>query len=391
MPLARHRISALSLVLALCGPQALSASPGGNEPRTGRTRGAQNVSPPVRSGVIGPAAPRRKPNPSPQAPLQQPDRHGTAGRSPQNAVPAVHTAVPVTILARAESIVQGPTFTVGEVADLSGEDKELIRQLASVEIGASPLPGLSRPLFEGDILVYIRGRRLSEKRFRIVAPPAIRITRAGQDVPTRLLTEAALRSAESAIRSIPGARIEPGGPIPDIVAPTGTLGVVPGAVQGRPETGALSVPVKVGVDGAGVRTVEVPIRVIPPVPVVVAKRTVEARTLLAEDDLEIVKLPADSVPRDRLATLMEAVGKRALRRIAPHEPLAAAQLELPPLFAANERITIEFVSGPLRLTAPGITRQPGRAGETVRVYAPDTRRELEATVIDAHTVRLALP
>src|SRR5690348_9363314 len=59
--------------------------------------------------------------------------------------PVVHVVV------RPVSEVANRLFTLGEIADITGQDKALQEQLAAVEIGAAPFPGMSRPLLPGDI------------------------------------------------------------------------------------------------------------------------------------------------------------------------------------------------------------------------------------------------
>ena len=49
--------------------------------------------------------------------------------------PVVH------VIVRRESDVVGRTFTLGEIADITGQDKALQDQVAAVEIGPSPFPG----------------------------------------------------------------------------------------------------------------------------------------------------------------------------------------------------------------------------------------------------------
>ena len=86
-----------------------------------------------------------------------------------------------------------------------------------------------------------------------------------------------------------------------------------------------------------------------------------------------------------------AVGKRSTRRILPDAPVPSDALETLPAITAGDKITIEFIFGPVRVTAPGLARRAGYLGETIRVHADDTNRDLDAMIIDNHTVRIATP
>jgi flagella basal body P-ring formation protein FlgA len=69
-------------------------------------------------------------------------------------------------------------------------------------------------------------------------------------------------------------------------------------------------------------------------------------------------------------------------------PIPANALETPPAIAANDRITIEYAFGSVRITAPGLARQSGAIGDTIRIFAPDTKRELDAVIISNRLVRI---
>lgn len=73
-----------------------------------------------------------------------------------------------TVTVRAASEVAGRTFTLGEIADIRSADAALARRLAAVEVGASPLPGLSRPVGSADILVRLRQRKIDPDRKSVV-------------------------------------------------------------------------------------------------------------------------------------------------------------------------------------------------------------------------------
>ena len=113
--------------------------------------------------------------------------------TPKAAQPAVATVAkqPVVVTVRATPQVAGKTFRLGEIAEITGGDKAFVAQLADVEVGTSPLPGLMRSLFAADIVTRMRSRGIDPKRVTLQSPPSIRISRAAGEVPTDAMTEAA--------------------------------------------------------------------------------------------------------------------------------------------------------------------------------------------------------
>ncbi len=294
----------------------------------------------------------------------------------------------VTVTVQANAEVAGRAFTLGEIADITGGDQELIARLAAVEIGVSPLPGLSRLLTPGDITVRLRANRLESKRVEVLAPPSIRVTRAGHEVSADEITQAAIASAQAALKDVPNLALEPVQTEDKITVPAGSLRILAGAYHGQPETGTIYVPVSLMVNGKPAHTVEVALRVRRKAEVLVATRTVEAHEILAVGDVALT--PTDLPPgfTGPITELKEAIGKRAKRRLQANAPIPAAALETPPAISANDRITIEYVFGSIRITAPALARQAGGVGETIRVYALDTRKELDAVIVNSRMVRL---
>ena len=90
-------------------------------------------------------------------------QHSRTTKSKKTASKA-SVAAPVTVTVQAISEVPGGVFTLGEIAQIAGKDKALIKQLSAVEVGTSPLPGLSRDLTPGDITVKLRANHLESSR-----------------------------------------------------------------------------------------------------------------------------------------------------------------------------------------------------------------------------------
>src|SRR5262249_2846239 len=87
---------------------------------------------------------------------------------PQTAKPTVTVKPAVTITVRAMSEVSGETFTLGQIAEITGADKAFADQLAAVPLGTSPLAGLSRPLTPADILTRLRAQRIDPQKVNLV-------------------------------------------------------------------------------------------------------------------------------------------------------------------------------------------------------------------------------
>ena len=83
-----------------------------------------------------------------------------------------------------------------------------------------------------------------------------------------------------------------------------------------------------------------------------------------------------------------AVGKRLTRNIPSHFPVTQDALGEPYAIRQGMRITIQYLSGPLRVLALGIAKEDGAIGASIRVTNLVSKKDLWAQVVDAETVQV---
>jgi flagella basal body P-ring formation protein FlgA len=293
-----------------------------------------------------------------------------------------------TVLLRVSPEVNGQSFTLGEIADITGSDKVLVKQLSDLLIGTSPLPGMTRLLRPGDITLRLRGARLESPRVDVVAPPEMKVSRSKSDVASDEIVKAAQTVAIDAIKDLPDTSIEAVPPTVPTTLPKGKVTFLAGAVRGEPSVGKITVPVAIQVDGKPQQTVDITFTVRRRTKVLIATRVLEPNTILTMEDLAFAKIDLPSGFVRPAISLKEAVGKRVKAKVMADAPVSLNNLDTPPAVKFGDRVTIEFVIGAVRITAPGLVRGSGAIGETIRVHAPDTKKDIDAIVIDARTVRV---
>lgn len=297
--------------------------------------------------------------------------------------------IPITVTVKVTPEVTGQSFTLGEIADITGSDKATIKQLNQLLIGTSPLPGMTRLLRPGDITIKLRGARLESPRIEIVAPPEMSVLRAKSDVASDEIVKAALPLAQNAIKDMTDTTIEPVPLTSQVVLPKGIVTFLAGAARGDVTLGKLTVPVALRLDGKTQQTVEVNFTVRRRTRVLIASRTLEPNEILTMEDVAFAKIDLPSGFIRPVQSLKDAVGKRVKMRVNADAPISLTILDTPPAVKYGDRVTIEFVFGAVRITAPGIVRGGGAIGDTIRVNATDTKKDLDAIIVDSHTVRIA--
>lgn len=295
---------------------------------------------------------------------------------------------PVVITVRIASEVSGDFFKLGEIAEIAGRDAAYKKLLADVEIGRAPLPGYARSITPGDIVIKLRAAKLESDRIELVAPPSISVTRSKNDVATGKLAQIALNAAREAFGETQGTSFEAIPPMNSPILPAGAVRYLAGALRGNPEAGNITVPISILVDDKPQQTLDVVVKVRRKLKVVVVTRIVESRDILTADDVMLAQIELPSGFTQPLNALKDAIGKRVKRRLFPESPLSAALLETPPAINAQEKVTLDFSIGQLELTVLVTARQSGAVGDTIRVYCEDTKKEIEAIIVDSKTVRL---
>jgi flagella basal body P-ring formation protein FlgA len=298
------------------------------------------------------------------------------------------TAPVVTVKVRETSDVPNRTFTLGEIAEVTGADKSLAFQVTTVEVGTSPLPGLSRRLSHVDVIARLRFNHVDTRKVTIVWPAAARVTRSGTELPVQEVVEVGRKAIEAARKdNNDGTVIEPAQLPAKWMIPPGKRVYEAGPVRGQVESGKVSVEVRVLVDGKPVKTIDLPFTIKRMTMVLMAKRRILAHTVLTEDDLTTGPVELSATTANALTDASVVVGKRTVRQIELGAPLTESLVELPPAVVTGAKVTLEVVVGGVRISTAAVARSSGAVGSRVRVYAAETKKEVTAVVVDSKTVR----
>jgi flagella basal body P-ring formation protein FlgA len=294
----------------------------------------------------------------------------------------------VTVKVRDTSDVPNKTFTLGEIAEVSGPDKALAFLVTSVEVGTSPLPGLSRRLSQVDVIARMRFNHIDTRKVTIVWPAAVRVVRSGTELPVQEVVEAGRKAIDAARKEAnDGAVIELAQLPAKWMVPPGKREYEAGPVRGQVESGKASVEVRVLVDGKPVKTIDLPFTIKRMTTVLLAKRRIPAHTVLTEEDVTTGPVEVTASTVNALTDAAVVVGKRTTRQIELGAAITESLVELPPAVVSGAKVTLEVVIGGVRIRTVAVARSSGAVGSPVRVYAAETKKEVTAVVIDSRTVR----
>jgi flagella basal body P-ring formation protein FlgA len=114
----------------------------------------------------------------------------------------------------------------------------------------------------------------------------------------------------------------------------------------------------------------------------------ERGTILTEADLRLERRNVSKLPADVMTSLEFLVGKRLKRAAKAGTVLLAHRVEVPPLINKGDRVTIVAESDSLLITAVGVAKEKGSAGEQILVKNLLNNKEIAASVVDSGTVKV---
>jgi flagella basal body P-ring formation protein FlgA len=108
--------------------------------------------------------------------------------------------------------------------------------------------------------------------------------------------------------------------------------------------------------------------------------------LVTPDLVDYQLLPAQRLSSGMVVDVADLVGQAARRTLHPGRPVRAADLMPPIVVAKNKVVRMVYEVGALRLTARGRALGDGGAGAMIKVLNVDSKRTVDAIIIDNDTV-----
>lgn len=280
-------------------------------------------------------------------------------------------------------------IVLGDIARIDGADRQYIQRLQQVDIGKSPLPSRSRLIEPDYIRLRLKQNGFNLENLELQSASGVEITRSYieidrqkiEKIVSHYLRNTVLKDNDTAqIKQlrVPQRIILPKGHITyQVVAPRNTnyLGKFPLAVH-------------FNVDGQFQKKIWTAATIEMFVEVVVTAKTLRKHMTITEEDIELQQMDLAHLPSDVITDPQAVLGKRARSTISAKTVLRNDLIELPPLVKRGDIVVIVAESEGLRITALGKAKRKGRLGERIPVENFDSKKILNAQVLDSRTVRI---
>ncbi len=298
-------------------------------------------------------------------------------------------AARVTVRVAGETWAQNERLALGDIAEVSGADAEIVARLRVVSLGYAPNVGAVRELTRDRIALAITAAGFDGDTIRLETPPVAIVRRAAQKISEEVLRAAVERVTLAELR---GSGITARLVRLDLPA---MIEIPSGVVEARATIGGVrnlftpfNVSIELLVDGRTVRRLSTTAQVEAHAPVLVAARDLAERARLREADVRVEVRKLENTAMLYVRDFETLRGAALARTLAAGEPFTTDALYEEIVVKPGDAVRIVGESGALSLAVAGEARGAGRIGERIQVKNLQSGALLQAFVLDEGLVRV---
>ena len=304
-------------------------------------------------------------------------------------LPAIcYSAVRITI--KDEAFITGKTITLGDIADISGDEYSRIAILKQINLGTAPLPGSKMTLSRSNLTDRLAGSQIDFSGIQWDTPPEyIVITTGGQVISGQTLLKAAKSRLESKFPN--SGQVEYSiailQEIADIIAPIGSISY---SISGQSiRLGVVQTAyLTISIDGVQYSRIPVKCEIKRYEPVLIAANNISARQKLTADSVRLMKLDTSRLKDDYLRDYEKAVDMVVNRSLTTGMVIHSSYLDKPVIVKRGNPVAIIARIGSVEVTATGVAQRDGSEGQYISVRNLATGRLVTARVIEAGRVEV---
>lgn len=295
----------------------------------------------------------------------------------------------VTVAIPAEANVDGPYFTLGDIATIAGDDTELMASLRKIRLGHAPAPGKSYVLSREIIMARLQAANvinLAGITWNI--PAQLTVNALGQSVSGSKLVEQAEQYLKTTITG--DVTITSLGQPQDIQVPPGEVTYQVKLPYGIRYNTPTNISVGIFVDGQPSTQSILRFDIKKFQQVAVAAKALNAGEVITTESITSERRDVGRLPAGYFTELAKIQGLTVKRPLAPGIVLTDSMLKKAILITRGKPINILAQIGSIQVMVAGTALQNGSEGQFIQVQNTTSQKVIVGQVVDDTTVRISM-
>lgn len=296
----------------------------------------------------------------------------------------------VTISIPTEVKIDGPFMTLGEVADIKGDDLEWINRLKQLKIGSAATPGGYMVLTKELLGVRLVTTGFDLKDINWNVPDRVTVTTNSQTIQGQMIIDKGLKSIKEQIGpeiSNMDISISPIGNCQDILAPVGNFVLTGSLPYGIRYNTPTTVHMVLTINGQVFTTMNLRFDVKSYRQVAVAATQISQGEVLTKENLRYERMDTARLGNSYFSDMEKLVGLETRRPLPPGMVVTSLMVNRPVLIKRGSLVTIIARIGGMEVSVYGKAMQDGYEGQLIRVQNSTSNKFLSAKVLDESTVQ----
>lgn len=293
----------------------------------------------------------------------------------------------ITVTVAPSARVEGAYITLGQLADISGDDEKRVTGLRQLKLGSAPSPGNSMVLSKETLGMRLAGAGSDLGGIAWHIPDTVTVTAPSQTISGQALLEKAVMTVREQT-SQGDISITPIGSVRDVVAPIGDMVLTSSLPYGIRYNSPTAVMVDVSVNGQTISKISMHLDVKLYQQVVVAAVQISPGEIVTTERLRYERMDTGRLKLGYFTDVNKVQGLMTKRLLMPGAVVTDSVVSKPLLVKRGNMVTILARIGGMEVTATGKAMQDGNEGQLIRVQNVNSAKIISAKVLDASTVQV---
>jgi len=297
----------------------------------------------------------------------------------------------ITVVVASEARVEGSFITLGQLAEISGEDAAAVKSLREIKLGSAPLPGSSLVLTRELLNMRLASASSDFNGITWNIPDFITVTANSQSISGQTLISKAIVATKEQVGLRGGNgdfTVTANGDIQDLLVPVGKIELTASFPYGIRYNIPTVVPVSVSVNGQLFTKVLTKLDVRQFRQVVVAVDQISSGDLFSTGNLRYARMDTGKLSAGYFTDMNKLIGLAARHSLNQGMAITDSMVVKPTIIKRGSAVNIVARLGSLEVTAMGQALQDGMQGQLIRVQNVNSNKIISAKVLDESTVEV---